>query len=106
MGVLGPTFFQGDTEAPAGALFHYTNRRALDRILQAGVLKPDKALADDTVGLGWASSSAVWEPASGRAVPWDRAQPQSFDHLWHVNWGVSRIFIIVGFSPARPSRSP
>src|SRR5207302_4572636 len=93
MGFLGPTWYQGDPELPVGTLPHYTNRHALARIMQAGLLRPYRTLPDDVVPLVWLSSNGVWEPASGRAVAWNPAQPIGFDQLATLNGGLGRVLV-------------
>ena len=93
MGFLGPTWYQGDAELPAGALAHYTDRRALTHIMQGGVIRPYRALPDDVVPLVWLSTNGIWEPASGRAVPWNPAKPLGFDQLCAINGGLGRVLV-------------
>ncbi len=93
MGFLGPTWYQGDAELPAGTLAHYTDRHALARIMQAGVIRPYRALPDDAVPLVWLSTNGIWEPASGRATPWNPAQPLGFDQLCAINGGLARLLV-------------
>ena len=88
MGFLGPTWYQGDPELPPGTLAHYTNRHALARIMREGLLRPYRTLPDDVVPLVWCSSNPIWEPASGRAVAWNPAQPIGFDQLATLNGGL------------------
>ncbi len=91
MGFLGPTFYQGEEDAPAGALFHYTSGRALRMIMQAGVLRPHKALPDDRVPLVWLSSNGIWEAASGRKLP--NGQPMGFDAQALLGGGFARVMV-------------
>jgi hypothetical protein len=93
MGALGPTWFQGETEAPAGTVYHYTSRNALARILQAGAIRPHKALPTDRVALVWFSTNGVWEPASGRPSPLNPRQPMTFDQLSQLHGGLARLLV-------------
>jgi hypothetical protein len=93
MGALGPTWFQGEEEAPAGTVYHYTSRKALRSILQAGEIRPHKAMPTDRVALVWFSTNGIWEPASGRASPLNPRQPLTFDQLSQLHGGLGRILV-------------
>src|SRR5712671_2675976 len=93
MGALGPTWFQGEEEAPAGTVYHYTSRRSLARILKAGEIRPHKTMPTDRAPLVWFSSNAVWEPASGRPSPLNPRQPLGFDAMSQQNGGLGRILV-------------
>jgi hypothetical protein len=93
VGYLGPTWFQGEEQAPEGTVFHYTNRVALRGILAAGVIRPHKAMPSDRVPLVWASTCGIWEPAAGRGQPWSPAQPLSFDAMAQLHGGLARIVL-------------
>ncbi len=93
MGALGPSWFQGEEEAPAGTVFHYTNRHALARILKAGEIRPHKAMPTDRVDLVWFSTNGIWEPASGRPHPLNPRQPLTFDQMSQVGGGLARLLI-------------
>jgi hypothetical protein len=97
--MLGPTWYSGDTDAPAGGVYHYTSRNALTRILQEGVLRPHKAMPTDRTALLWFSSNGIWEPASGRGLPWDPSMPMSFDALAQANGGLARLLVDAEAAP-------
>lgn len=99
MGHLGPTWYQGDTDAPEGVVYHYTNNHALRAILASGLLKPHRTMPGDRVPLVWASSNGIWEPASGRGLAWNPAQPIPFDTLSQLHGGLARLALDAAACP-------
>lgn len=99
MGMLGPTFFAGDTDAPEGILYHYTNNQALKSILASGVLRPHRTIPGDRCALLWFSSNGIWEPAAGRGLAWDPTQPMSFDALAQRAGGLARVLVDADVAP-------
>jgi hypothetical protein len=69
MGMLGPTFFVGDEEAPEGIVYHYTTGQSLARILRVGVLTPRKAMPDDRVSLVRRPSPVGSSPSDASKIP-------------------------------------
>ena len=100
MGILGPTFFAGNEEAPSDGVFHYTNKQALTKILRDGVLRPHRTMPGDRCALVWFSTNGIWEPAAGRGLPWNRVgEPMAFDVL--AQRGLGRILVEKDAAPLR-----
>src|SRR5947208_1891135 len=55
MGLLGPSWFAGDEDAPPGSLYHYTNVRGLRQIPVGGTGQPSQC----RVTIGWQSRCGV-----------------------------------------------
>ena len=92
-----PTWYAGDTTTAPGTLFHYTNRRALAKILKDGAILPHRATPAEQVGSVWFTTNAVWEPSAGRMSPLGR--PYTFEEMVSQNGGLGRILVDAAAAP-------